>query len=154
MTPAHALPAAEVAAGAGVDPSVGLAGGEARRRLEGSGPNELAPQARPSIWTSLAATLREPFVILLALAGFGAVALGETRDGLLMLAGLVPIVGADVVTSYRSERALDALRDAAAPRAHVRRDGAVVEIPAAQVVPGDVLVLRAGDVVAADARVL
>ena len=71
-----------------------------------------------------------------------------------MLAGLVPIVGADVVTSYRSERALDALRDAAAPRAHVRRDGAVVEIPAAQVVPGDVLVLRAGDVVAADARVL
>jgi magnesium-transporting ATPase (P-type) len=76
------------------------------------------------------------------------------RDGLLILAGLGPIVVADVVTEYRGERALEALREASAPRARVRRDGMVGDLDAASLVPGDIVLLRAGDVVPADLRLL
>ena len=96
----------------------------------------------------------EPFVILLAAAGIAAVALGEVRDGLLILAGLVPIVSAGVATTYRSERALAELRGAVALRAHVLRGRQRREILASEVVPGDILLLAAGDVVPADARVM
>ncbi len=96
----------------------------------------------------------EPFILLLAVAGIGAVALGEVRDGLLILAALLPIIGADVVTEIRAERALDALREASAPTARVRRDGRVAERPAADLVPGDVILVRGGDVLAADVRFL
>ncbi len=71
----------------------------------------------------------EPFVLMLALAGGLAILVGEMRDGILVLLGLLPIVGADVVTEYRGERALEALRDATAPVARVRRDGAVGDDP-------------------------
>jgi Ca2+-transporting ATPase len=96
----------------------------------------------------------EPFILMLFAAGVLAVLLGEVRDGGLILAGLVPIVGADVVTGYRAERALEALRAASAPRARVRRDGEPIEIHAREVVVGDVLLLSSGDLVAADARIL
>ena len=96
--------------------------------------------------------MTEPFVLLLAIAGILAVALGEVRDGLLVLIGLVPIVGADVVVEFRAERALDELRAAAAPVARVRRDGVAVDLPARELVPGDVVLIRTGDVVPADLR--
>ena len=96
----------------------------------------------------------EPFVVLLLVAGVLAVALGEVRDGLLILAGLIPIVGADVATEYRGDRALEALRDASAPRARVRRAGEAIDVDAAGLVPGDIVLLRAGDVVPADLRIL
>src|SRR3970282_956774 len=79
--------------------------------------------------------------------------LGEIRDGLLVLVGLVPIVGADVVTEYRGERALEALRDASAPLARIRRRGLVEDGEAAALALGDVVLLRAGDVVPADLRI-
>lgn len=153
MIDAHVRAVDEVARTLGVDLDRGMSTAEARDRLSRFGRNAVDEPPRPSVWTTLLATLREPFILLLAAAGIGAVLLGETRDGLLVLGGLVPIIGADVATSYRSERAMQALRSAAAPTAHVLRDGAIVEIPATEVVPGDLLVLRAGDVVAADARV-
>ena len=99
-------------------------------------------------------TVTEPFILVLVAAGALAVILGETRDGLLILAGVVPIVAADVVTGYRAERALEALRAASAPTARVRRDGMPLECPAREVVVGDILLLSSGDVVAADARVI
>ena len=87
-------------------------------------------------------------MILLIAAGVLAIALGEMRDGLLVLLALIPIVAADVVTEYRGERALAALREASAPTARVRRDGEAVETAAVGLVPGDIVLLRAGDIVA------
>ncbi len=95
----------------------------------------------------------EPFVLMLAAAGILAILVGEPRDGILVLLGLLPIVGADVVTEYRGERALEALREASAPVARVRRGGSVLAVSAASLVPGDVVLLQAGDVVPADARI-
>ncbi|HXG27179.1 MAG TPA: HAD-IC family P-type ATPase, partial [Candidatus Binatia bacterium] len=148
----HLRAAAEVAADLGVDPRRGLDAEEARRRAAEGGPNELDPPQQTSVLRLLLKSAMEPFVLLLAIAGVLAVLLGEVRDGLLVLAGLVPIVGADVITEYRGERALAALREASAPRARVRRGGRIVDLPSAQIVAGDVVLIRVGDVVPADLR--
>ena len=150
---AHGLPIDAVAAALGVDPAHGLGAIEAARRAASDGPNALEPgKKRPAVWRMVLASATEPFVLLLFAAGVGAILLGKVRDGLLILVGLLPIVGADVVTEYRGERALEALRAASAPRARVRRDGRAIEISAAEIVPGDVVLLRVGDVVPADIR--
>ena len=137
-----------------VDPEQGLSQAEAIRRLVEHGPNETDPPERPSLLKGVWQAATQPFVLMLFVAGMLAIVLGELRDGLLVLAGLVPIVGADVATSYRAERALEALRAASAPRARIRRDGQPIEIHARETVVGDILLLSTGDVVPADARVL
>ena len=150
----HAMPAEAVAAALGVDPSAGLSSDEARRRASLAGPNELEPSPRTPLPRLIAGAVTEPFVVLLIVAGVLAVLLGEVRDGLLVLLALLPIVGADVITEYRGERALEALREATAPIAHVRRDGTVEAVAATTIVPGDIVMLRGGDVVPADLRLL
>jgi P-type Ca2+ transporter type 2C len=152
--PPHALDASVVAERLGVDPGAGLTTAEAERRSAVSGPNALGEATRQPVWRMLLESATEPFVIMLAVAGLLAILVGEVRDGLLVLIGLLPIVGADVVTEYRGERALDALREASAPVARVRRDGQPGSVPAARLVSGDVVLLQAGDVVPADLRIL
>src|SRR3954466_14749520 len=149
----HAAAAAEVAERLTVDPRVGLTTTEAERRAEASGPNALEEAHKEPVSAMLIEAVTEPFVLMLAVAGVLAIVVGEVRDGLLVLFGLLPIVGADVVTEYRGERALEALRDATAPTARVRRDAAVSVVPAASLVAGDVVLLQGGDVVPADLRV-
>ena len=151
-TDAFAQPVEAVAVALEVDPARGLSQAEAERRAATAGANELEEAERESVLSMIWEAATEPFVLLLLAAALGAILLGEIRDGLLVLVGLIPIVGADVVTEYRGERALEALREAAAPRATVRRDGTTAERPAAELVPGDVVVLRAGDIVPADVR--
>ena len=152
LAPGFAVPAAEAARALGVDPAIGLTEEAVLRRAEIAGPNEVEPPQRPRVWRMVLEAATEPFVLLLLVAGVGAILVGEARDGWLVLAGLIPIVGADVVTEYRGERALEALRAASAPQARVRRDGRVVDVSAAEIVPGDVVLLRVGDVVPADIR--
>jgi Ca2+-transporting ATPase len=147
---AHATAATDVA----VDPAVGLTAGEAALRHAELGPNELEVVDPPSIWRALVDALTEPFVLMLIGAGLLAVWLGEVRDGLLILVAIVPIVGADVATTFRAERALAVLRQANAPHARVRRDGEAIQVPAREVVAGDVVVLTTGDVVPADVRIV
>jgi len=149
---AHELTVAAVTERLATDRRAGLHPDEAVRRLAEYGPNELAPSEPSSLPTLIREALTEPFVLLLLASGVGAVALGEIRDGLLVLVGLVPIVGADVVTEYRADRALAELRAAAAPIARVRRANEAHDVPAAALVPGDVVLLRGGDVVPADTR--
>jgi P-type Ca2+ transporter type 2C len=150
----HLRQSRDVADSLDVDPEQGLSQAEAIRRLLEDGLNETDPPERPSLLKAVWQAATEPFVLMLFAAGMLAILLGELRDGLLVLAGLVPIVGADVATSYRAERALEALRAASAPRARVRRDGQPIEIHTRETVVGDVLLLSTGDVVAADGRVL
>ena len=150
----HAATSADVSAALDVQPARGLNEAEARQRLESLGPNELERRDPPKLWRLVLDAATEPFILLLLAAGALAVVLGEVRDGLLVIAGLVPIVGADVVTEFRAERALQALRGVTAPTARVRRDGVARDVPAATLVPGDVVLLRTGDVVPADLRLL
>ncbi|HET9757882.1 MAG TPA: HAD-IC family P-type ATPase [Candidatus Limnocylindrales bacterium] len=151
---AHAEIVAAVAAALDSDPAVGLTTSEAEARLARYGVNELEEAVRPSLLTMVREAVTEPFVVLLFVAGVLAIALGEVRDGALVLVGLMPIVVADVLTTYRSERALESLRAAAAPIARIRRDGRVGDIPAADLVPGDIALLKGGDIVPADLRLV
>ena len=146
------LPAESVLQSLGTDPSLGLTQDQTASRRVEFGPNELEPSQKTSFWRLLWDGAREPFVVLLFIAGCLAIALNEVRDGLLVLVILAPIVGAGVITEYRGEKALEALRDAAAPMARVRRDGTVEDVPTRELVPGDLVLLRTGDVVPADLR--
>ena len=153
-TPPHATDAAAVAAALGVQPANGLTDAEAARRLAASGANLLARRSAPPLWRMVWDAATEPFILLLLGSGALAVVLGEVRDGLLVMAGLLPIVAADVVTGFRAERALEALHAASAPLARVRRGGEARDLPTAELVPGDIVLLRIGDVVPADLRLL
>ena len=137
-----------------VEPATGLSSADVALRAAAFGPNELERATRISVWRLVWEAFTEPFVVLLIVAGVLAVALGEVRDGLLVLLALLPIVGADVITGYRGEKALDALREASAPTARVRRDGSVGDVASSGLVAGDIVLLRAGDVVPADLRLL
>jgi Ca2+-transporting ATPase len=149
---AYASSPAEVASALSVDPAVGLSPEDVDRRRNRSGRNEVEAAERPSLAAMIWDAVTEPFVVLLFVAGVLAIVLGEVRDGALVLIALLPIVLADIVTTFRSERALESLREAAAPMARVRRGGQVIDIRAADLVPGDVVLLRAGEIVPADLR--
>ena len=132
----------------------GLSPPEAQRRLAESGPNEIR---RERAATPLALLLRQfssPVIWLLLGASAISLALGEVLDAVAI--GVIVAINAAIgfLQEHRAERALDALRSMSAPRARVRRDGRTMEIAARLVVPGDLLALEAGDVVAADARLV
>ena len=126
----------------GVDPAAGLHPDEIGPRAAAAGPNELEPRKRESVLGMIVDSATEPFVLLLAAAGLAAILLNEIRDGILILIGLLPIVGADVVTEYRGERALDALRNASAPTARVRRGGAPMDVASGQT-PDEIRAIKA-----------
>jgi Ca2+-transporting ATPase len=148
----HSRTGAEIATALDVDPDDGLTEIEATRRSLEHGRNALEETRREPLWRLLLDAATEPFILLLAAAGIAAILLGETRDGLLILVFLIPLVGADAVTEFRADRALAALREATAPTARVRRAGRALTIPADEVTLGDFVLLRVGDVVPADVR--
>ncbi len=132
----------------------GLTGEEARGRLARGGPNRLPEAAGPSAARLLLDQVRSPLIGALVLSGAFALALGELEDGIVVLAvvALNALIG--FAQEYRAGRAIAALAQLVAEPARVRRDGEWIEIPAEQVVAGDVVDVAQGDRVAADLRLL
>lgn len=130
----------------------GLSSAEAGRRLAEHGPNEIHREEAASPWAILAAQLKGAMLWLLLGACVVSAALGEVVDAVAI--GAVVVLNALVgfFQEYRAERAVQALRSMTAPRARVLRDGTSAIITATDVVAGDALVLEAGDIVPADAR--
>jgi Ca2+-transporting ATPase len=130
----------------------GLSSSEVERRLREFGPNEIQRERTTSALTLFARQFASPVIWLLLGASALSIALGELLDATAI--GAIVIVNAVIgfVQEHRAERAVLALRSMTAPRARVIRDGRGVVVPADTIVPGDLLVLEAGDVVAADAR--
>ena len=128
----------------------GLTSAEAARRLAEVGPNRLPGMRRRRLPQILAGVLREPMFLLLlaAVAFYGA--LGDLAEASFLLAGALASIGLVVLQEARSERALAALKALAAPNALVRRDGAWRRIPAAELVPGDVVLVGEGGRLPAD----
>jgi Ca2+-transporting ATPase len=131
---------------------VGLSSGEARRRLTADGPNEIHREKSTPPWAVLASQFMCAMYSLLLGACLVSAALGEALDAIAI--GAIVVLNALVgfFQEFRAEKAVQALRSMTAPRARVLRDGASVMIPATDVVVGDTLVLEAGDIVPADAR--
>ena len=136
-------------------PPRGLSEEDARLRLRAFGPNVLVPRkSRTSLWTWTYRLVFDPMVLLLAVAGGTYAILGDRFDAVIVGIALLPIFLVTAVLEYRSDRALEQLNAIAPPRASVIRGGHEQRIAAQDVVPGDVLVLREGEVIAADAEVL
>ena len=131
----------------------GLPPGAAAARLAADGPNRLRAATRRGPGAMLLDQLRSPFVLLLGGAAGLAFALGERVDAVAIGLIVAANAGIGALQEHRAERALSALARMTAPRARVRRGGLDQLVPAADVVVGDRLLLRPGDVVAADARV-
>ncbi len=150
----HALHAEEAVAAVESDASVGLTTGEARRRLERFGPNALPEPKRRSLVAVVLGQFKSPLIYLLFGAAGLALALGHTSDAIVIFAVVLlnALIGA--FQEGRAERSLAALRRLATHEARVIREGRVSAIGARELVPGDILLLEAGEAVAADARLL
>jgi len=129
---------------------LGLTAGEADRRLTQVGPNRWVPRARFAGVRAFARTLLDPMAAMLVAAAIVYFVVGETRDAIVLAFALIPVLGVDVALEARAHAALEKLARAAAPLADVVRDGRVQSVPFEEVVPGDVLALHEGGVIAAD----
>jgi len=139
--------------GIGVPPK-GLSSEEATRRLVEHGRNEIVRAKGASPWRIFFAQFASPVIWLLLVAAVLSGVVGNAVDTIAIASILAINAVVGFFQEYRAERAVLALRAMTAPHARVMRDGHTVSVAAAEVVPGDVLVLEGGDVVAADARIV
>ncbi len=132
----------------------GLTEAEARQRLERHGPNRLRGKPPRPAWLKFLDQFRNFLVIVLLGAAVLAGAVGDLKDAIVI--AIVVLLNATLgfFQEHRAEAALAALKNMLAPIARVRRDGQAALIPAVDLVPGDILLLEAGDRIPADARVL
>jgi P-type Ca2+ transporter type 2C len=144
----------QVIAALDTNPERGLSTAEAEARLTRVGPNLPFAEEEESIWEEILELFREPMILLLIAVMVVYFLLGEHEDALIMLGAIVPIAAIEVLQETRTARAIRALKALVSPTAAVLRDGQVQTIPSTQMVPGDILLLDAGDIVAADARLL
>ncbi|HKX75571.1 MAG TPA: cation-transporting P-type ATPase [Acidimicrobiia bacterium] len=150
-TPTHPRHFSDLLTGLTVDPSTGLTGAEAAERLK-EGRNELPAPPAPGLLQRVAHQAREPMSLLLLVAALVSLfALQEPIDAAAISAIVILNITVAVAQEERAATALNALRAGAAPTATVLRQATPMVIAAAEVVPGDVLLLSAGDRVAADA---
>jgi Mg2+-importing ATPase len=147
MAPAEALRALESA-------EQGLTEAEAARRLARHGPNRAALPGHRRLSVRLLRRVTEPLIAILIVAAILSGATGDVASMLIILAILGFSVALDLFQEGRAEAAAEALRRSVALRARVLRDGAATDLPTEMLVPGDVLLLRAGDLVPADGVVL
>ena len=149
-----AVDAQEVFAAVGSDADRGLDPDQARHRLIAHGPNELEARAAKSAWRLLAEQFTNAMILVLLGAAAITAAIGDLKDTaiILVIVALNGIIG--FVQEYRAEQAMDALKRMTSPSARVVRAGATVVVPAAELVPGDLVRLDAGDVVTADMRLV
>ena len=147
------MPAAALTALA-VDADQGLAVAEAQQRLSEYGPNQLATEPPPSMWSIALGQLSNPMNIMLVIVAVASLAIGQVATGIFVAL----LVTFNVVMGSRQElkarASVDALAQLQVPHARVRRAGRVEEVASVDLVPGDVVLLEAGDVVPADGRIL
>ena len=130
----------------------GLSSDEAARRLEEFGPNELQTKAHVSAWSILLEQFKNVLIIILLLATALSAFLGHGVEAIAITVIVLFAVVLGFIQEFRAERAIEALREMAAPSATVIRDGRDQRVPARDLVPGDLILLATGDKVPADAR--
>jgi potassium/sodium efflux P-type ATPase len=150
----HALPPDEVAALWKTSKQSGLTAQEAAQRLSDFGENCLPEPVRRAAWLRFLLQFHNPLIYVLLLAGSVTLALGGLVDALVILGVVVINAVIGFVQEGKAERALDAVRGMLAARAAVVRNGERQHIDAAQLVPGDLVLLESGDKIPADLRLI
>jgi Ca2+-transporting ATPase len=152
--PWHALTAEEAVAALGTDARTGLTETETRARLSQYGYNQLTSAAPLSIIGVLANQFKNHLIAILLVATALSIILGQTVEATAIGAIILFAVLLGFYQEYRAERAIEALQELAAPLALTLRGGDERKIPAQELVPGDIILLNAGDRIPADARLL
>ncbi len=132
--------------------NVGLSQEEAKARLSSNGPNALIEKKGKTKLQMFLAQLKDTLIYILFAAAAISIALDEVTDAIIIL--MVVLINAVIgmVQESKAEAALDALKNLSSPNAMVRRDGKIMEIPAQDLVVGDVVILEAGRIIPADLR--
>ena len=150
----HSVSAEGTAEQLGVVPDQGLGVDDVRRRLAEYGPNELPTEPPPSVWVVARAQLANPMNIMLLIVCVACLAIGQVATGVVVL-GLVTFnVVMGTSQEMKARASVEALAHLQVPRARARRSGQIEEVESTQLVPGDVVLLEAGDVVPADGRIV
>ncbi len=132
----------------------GLSSSEASERLTGFGPNLFRERPQKSLLRQYLSRFRNPLVVILLVASAVSAFTGEVANFLIISVIVLLSVTLDFVQEYRANSAAERLKQSVSLRALVMRDGQPVNVPVKEVVPGDVVLLSAGDLVPADGRVL
>ena len=132
----------------------GLAGSEAESRLTKYGPNELVAGKKKSTLRIFLEQFTDFLVIILIIAAIISAFMGDVKSMIVILAVITMNAVLGTVQTVKATASLDSLKQMSAPTAKVLRDGQIMQIPGREVVPGDVVVLEAGDFVCADGRLL
>ena len=151
---AHACEPFSVVVALSTDAMRGLSTGEATTRLAAQGPNRLHEESGPQYAAIAARQIVDPLVALLVVAAVVSASLGETLEAAAIAVIVVLNAALGFFQESAAERAITSLREGFPRYASVVRDGREQEIPAEQLVTGDIVVLREGDAVPADARLL
>ena len=145
----------QAAAELDVSPAAGLSAGEVRQRLLRYGPNELAAGRKVPAWQKILRLLADRLIlVLIAAAVISALVSREWETPLVILVVIALNTTLNYVQEQRAENSLEALRSTAVSIATVRRDGVSADVPRTELVPGDVVLLEAGDTVPADGRLM
>lgn len=150
----HTLSPTAAAAALEVDPARGLSTADAADRLAQVGENRLAEAVPRPVWLKFLDQFRNFLVIVLIFAAALAWTVGELKDAAVILVVVLLNAGLGFYQEHRAERTLAALKDMLATCARVRRNGQLLEVDTGALVPGDIVLLEAGDRVPADGRLL
>ncbi|MEX2036627.1 MAG: HAD-IC family P-type ATPase, partial [Xanthobacteraceae bacterium] len=150
----HALPASEALAALGVSVATGLTDEQLKRRLATYGRNTIVSRRKASVFALFLHQLQSPVVYLLAAAAALGFYFGEWEEGgaIAAVLALNSLIG--LLTELKAARSIEALRALGTRSARVRRDGHTRLVPADEMVPGDIVLLEAGDSVSADLRLV
>ena len=154
MSQPHSKDPQEMVSSLGVNPEKGLTDQEAAERLNQYGKNTLVEEQEIRFLGILREEITEPMILLLIAVGVLYSILGSLTDALTIIVIIIILVLAEVWNEYRAKRSISALRQLAPPTALVLRNGQPVEVQTAFLVPGDILLLKVGQRVPADARLL
>ena len=151
---AHALPVREVLSALSVSETEGLPEREAERRLNLYGPNKIISQRTVSAFAVFLHQLKSPIVYLLSGAAALALYFGDWKEAVAIAIVLILNALIGFFTEIKAARSMEALRTLGSHVVRVRREGRTRPIPAEELVPGDIVILEAGDAVAADLRIV
>ncbi len=150
----HTMTPNEIESHFGTNSSTGLDEATVLPRLAQYGPNRLAEAKQQTFWQVFLKEIREPLILLLLGTGILYSVWGKFEDALVIFSVILLLVGAEVFNEYRAQKAVAGLSTLYEPTAVVRRNGHDAEVPVADLVPGDLILLQAGQRVPADARLL
>jgi len=150
----HSIEPVQVLKELNTDPHKGLSDDEVKRRIEKYGYNELKKEEGISPFMLFINQFKNILIIILLIATVLSALVGETFDAALILVIVVFCAVLGFIQEYRAERALEALKKMLSPTITVLRGGREEEIPSKELVPGDILLLEAGDKIPTDARLI